>query len=524
MMRGAPQAAVLPATTVLVAAAITLLYARSALVLPFGDDWLHIVRAHLHGFNIFFAEQFFRPFERLANAINYRFFDIDGYFTLACNIVVLLSTGYAVYRLTRRLVPQDPIAPLLAASFFLVHPGNVASVIQIDTLSQCLAGLFAVLAVRFVVYEPSLGMQRTAAIRGFFLVLAALMAKETSVGSMLALPLAVLIQRRQLDCPTWRRDFSMAAFIVTSALLIYLLTRAGLGAAMSGEETGRYAFTLRPFRIAVNTGLLSVGSLYFGDSARLLAWGHQYTEGRLEMAASALVLGLAMLGVAGRRPGQSTLRIADFMPLTLVWIAGAFPAMLLRRVSEQYWPGLIPFACIGLACGLSLLIARFSARPGMRSWIAASVVLLLAVWCMRLVDSKQRLHADLSDRTWAFSKSLADTAGECPAPNEHIFVNGNLLATNTGGRAYSVFSARNADVLEGAFQVMRQRSDVAALFRQQALEFRGSRLASPGSRNARCTIERLSAEDCLYRCVAGAPDPGTVQTCRLLTEGCADPF
>src|ERR1700745_1210742 len=95
--------------TVLSAVAIALLYARSMTTLPFADDWNHIERAQRYGFRVWFPEQFFRPFERLVNAVNSSVFDIAGPITLACNIGVLLATAWVIHRLARRLAPGDAL-------------------------------------------------------------------------------------------------------------------------------------------------------------------------------------------------------------------------------------------------------------------------------------------------------------------------------------------------------------------------------------------------------------------------------
>jgi hypothetical protein len=357
------------------------------------------------------------------------------------------------------------------------------------------------------------------------LIVATLFAKETTVGLVGVLPLAAYFKRRYRDGTRHEQALRSAVLIASAgsiALAVYLLVRIMLQASLHGDASGRYAFTAQPLVLFGNALRLLLGGFFIGDSAHARVWRWDLTS-QVGLIICAIYLAAVATGLVAYRSQSAEqrqgIRALDLAIVTLLLLGGLFPSLLLGKVSEQYLPGLTPFAALVCAAGFCLLASRW---PAVQLGGKAYVVLVIAYfgWTATVIDNKQRMHAELSARHWGMVRELASALPKCGGDQDALILSGNLRDLTQGVRSYSVFSATNAESLSAALYGLHDPSLAPRIIAESRSPHRW--LLGKGADASHCEVLSRSAGQCRIECLSPDAADRPRQSCRV-DDGSCDP-
>lgn len=382
---------------------------------------------------------FFRPLERGVNVLNVRWFGLENLsFAHAFGLAGFVSVAVLTYALGRRLA-RGPLSAALAAGLVAVSPLAVASVVQIDTLSQQFVTVFVLLFLHTLLAAKARASGPLYGLAYAFALLA-LLSKESAPGLVAAVPLAAFLLRppARAGRRTLRGLFGdLLSVALVAALYVALRTTFGVG--FGGDvEDGQYALELTPARLLHNLGLYGGSLLYTGGST--LDLFPVLRPGRVALGGllTAALLVPSLVGAA-RLVRSGTLRW-PLLGLALLTLAGTFPVVLTEQVSELYTYGSLPFYALLLGltfpAGVTLLAERLRAR-----WLrpaAAGFVALLLVWSAWGVAEKVRLVDDLGARSLGYFEQTQAFLERAPGPLRLCWRD----APGRGTPAYSTFVMR----------------------------------------------------------------------------------
>jgi hypothetical protein len=417
-----------------------------------GDDFFKYERSIRHGFEIFRGESFFfRPLENFVHAVNLSLVGPDSsLLSLAVSLAGFLVSTCLLFAIARRVAPDLGGYPLLAAGYFAFHSSAVSSVIQIDTISQQYATVFALAALLWSITGPARG-QAVHFVGLVLLWLLCLLSKETSLGLVLACPLAVLFLRE--ICPALGRSsirklllLGMSASLL--ALALYFLARSGSDANMtldritSMREGTRYRPIFEPIALLKNALQLSAVTFHLGSSLDVFP---SIRLPRLVLSSSMTLIAAGislwgLLGLGSRRqdrpaeePGSN---LATLLALLLLCGGALVPTIAAGKLSELYSYALLPFVALLLGYLLALGWRRLSGSG--LAWRAAAwiAVVLVAAWMAFGVKEKVELAIRLSDRSREIFAALERQIGET-SPGKQL----TLCPEREGaaGPEYSIF-------------------------------------------------------------------------------------
>jgi len=342
------------------------------------DDLAHL-RVALQG--VPFSEKFFRPLERLINELNVQMLGYDDLrLSLAVNLLGLLLALVGTYVLGRELRPHATGSSLFAATLLAVAPLTVLPSVQIDTISQQYATVFA-LFFFLALLRASQRQSRRLYVLAYTFALFALLSKETAPGVIAAIPMGVLIVTRTNYRPTRRAlRFLVCTYLgVAAVVVLYVALRVASGYVLTNDDSGQYGLAFTPQRTAKNLALYFSSLFYAGGSS--LDIFPTPTPWRVAVSSFfTLTLG-AVSAVGALRMVRSPQR-AELLALTLLTLAGSFPVVLTEQVSEVYVYSSLPFFAllIGLCFtrGVSVIAKRFERLPVLP--LAALFSLCLFAW------------------------------------------------------------------------------------------------------------------------------------------------
>lgn len=415
-------------------AVVLLLYLPSISNWGSVDDLTHL-RAALNHEAPF--RTFFRPLERFINEVNVSWLGYgDLRFSLLVNLAGLLLTFVVTYLLGLILYPGERLASLFAATLLALSSLSATPTLQIDAISQQFATVFALLFFSTLL----LAMRRSS--RGLF-VLAfsfaalSLLSKETSLGIIAAIPLAVFLVTLRTPNRTVRQNLlAMLTNYVVLALvvLLYLGLRTALGYTFGGESS-QYTLTLSPARLARNAVLYFAGLVYIGGSTLdlfpALKQGRVIVSGIL----SALLFSGSLLG---------TLRLAfkrvkegiKLLALLLLTLAGSIPVIATGQVSELYVYSSLPY--FALFIGLTFIwgCRQFATWLGRSRTFLTAVVFscCLFAWILDGTSSKLEAYNNVSDQSWRYFTQARAFINDAPQRNISL-----CWAVHERVPSYSVF-------------------------------------------------------------------------------------
>jgi len=402
-----------------------------------GDDFFKYQRAIEQGFEIFRGEDFFfRPLENFVHALNLSLVGPDSsILSLGVSLAGILISTCLVFAIARRLLPGRPVYPLLAAGYFALHSSAVSSVIQIDTISQQYATVFALGGLLWSISGPARGraLHFAGLVTLWFLCLAS---KETGFGLVCACPLAVLFITG--SSPRWARTSNRNLLLLgmgasALALAVYFLARSASDADLSLDrlmripDGDRYQPTINPITILGNTFQLVAVTSYIGSSLDF------FPSIRLPrvLLSSSITLIAAVISLRGLSrliwPGASVTeqerrsRWATLSALLVLCGGSMVPAIALGKVSELYSYALLPFVALALAYLWVMggeRLPDFGLAWRVTAW---SAVLLAAIWMAIGVKEKVDLAVRLSARSREIFVALDRQIGETPPGKQLTF-------------------------------------------------------------------------------------------------------
>lgn len=442
-----------------------LLYAPTLANWGSQDDLKHL-RVALQG--VPFSEQFFRPLERLVNELNVQMLGYDDLrLSLTVNLLGLLLTLIGTYVLGRELQPHATGSSLFAVSLLAVAPLTVLPSVQIDTISQQYATVFA-LFFFLALLRASQRQSRRLYVLAYTFALFALLSKETAPGVVAAAPLGVLIVTRMKSYQTARKAFGFLVrnyLGVAAVVVLYVALRFASGYILANDDSGQYGLAFSPQRTAKNLTLYFTSLFYAGGSS--LDIFPTPTPWRVAVS-SFFTLTLGTVSVVGalrvaRSPGRP-----ELLALTLLTLAGSFPVVLTEQVSELYVYSSLPFFAllVGLCFtrGVSIIAKRPERSPVLP--LAAVFSLCLLAWlsfgsyekiARVSAAADQSQHYFTQAKTFftstpddAFAFCWSNQRGAQHASYSSFFANGYVLAGRTitfaaflAERSFVIFSGND---------------------------------------------------------------------------------
>lgn len=469
------------------------LYGRALTVLPYADDMTHVVNAKAYGLWVFYPFMFFRFFERLVNAVNFQLLDQSVAITLAANFLCLAVIAVLTAALAQWLDPRRPATAMLAPILVLFHPGIASEVAQMDTLSQMNSALFALGAFAYMVmrYRPQSPKSNFFL---FLLVLATLLSKEICFGQVASLVVVAFYKSWLLDRQDWKiavRKTLLVIAVVASAAAVYMAMRYFAHSPIH-TDGARYVADFGPLHIAKNIAIALGGSALVGNTVHILTGGWRgldaWDVAGIVFSAAGWALALAGLWRVCAGRAQDKMGVADAHKIVLCLgflLAGLFPMAIIGVVSEQYLVQLVPFlaipAAIFLLRGYDWLA---SARPpAQRPWIAAALILAYVVLGTVAIQQKLGAMAVTSMRHQAYRTIVGRWMSQHPGVAGRLCLDGDIDATTTGARPYSVFSQTNSfvfDAVVAPLALQNHRALVPATLRAPMVQnqFVGATLVS----------------------------------------------
>jgi hypothetical protein len=401
----------------LLSALLLATYWPSWTITPYADDFLLLIAVEAGIGGGAYAGQFmFRPLELLVLQLSYALTDGPG-LARAISFVAFLASIALVFRLAMQIAPQLPALPFVATAVFACHPVNVATVAQIDTVSQDLATLTVLGAFAWYLLGPR---HRPALYHGAgaALIVLALLSKEVVVGTMFALPGAVAmvdLWARSQPWPTVARRALAIGGVVLALFLIYLGLRGLAGAVLLVEEDyHRYTFASGPLNTLKNVVLLLGSAAWLGSTLDVFLTGDPLRRA-LSALVSLAVNGLAVAGLLvilrdfcqGLAERRSLVMIGA---VALMLLASLFPVALTGWPSEVHSFLPVPFYALLVTFfalrGGAALAGCLRLSPRRAGALGLAALVLVGAWMLVGVRHKLDHAAAVSARSEAFLEQI----------------------------------------------------------------------------------------------------------------------
>ncbi|MBK8915774.1 MAG: tetratricopeptide repeat protein [Phycisphaerales bacterium] len=456
-------------------------------------------------------DRLYRPLTLLTFAVQYAIHGVNPAAFHAINVALHALCSALVWLLARRLL-RDPVAPLVAALLFAVHPVHAEAVANVVGRAEVLTALWLLLGLLVLTAGPASPLRTCAA---GLLFLGALFAKETAV---CYLPVALLAMHATPSAaPPHRRAWATHALLLLAPLLVYLPLRF-VALEYNLIRDAAPADVFNPVVAAEGLSRVLMPLVVLGHYARLMLYPvhlsadyglrildpHAFDP--LSLLGAAALAGLALCLFGYRRPAGAWRDAAVAAAIFLASYALISNTVLLIGVSLAerlfYWPS-VPL-CLLLAAVLCAAW-RSACRPGgpaARVAVPAAVggVLVLAALGVRsaLRSADWRANAVLFQEdafTWPrsavinrfYAGELLRLAGRVAEPQRSAMLRQALRAA---GRAIEL-APRDADSLLILANIHAALGDA-----QSATHYAESVLTlAPGDPHARRLTARLLRPD-----------------------------
>jgi len=390
---------------------------------PFLDDfgWVRMAMSSIErGWLSLWGDAFQCPFFRPLNvgllvlSIRLDSWALTHGTVLLVHLAVSILTAWLANKVLH--IKKSPWLMVMVGCAVFVHQANVTAILQLDTASQAMSGLFSLLAIVTAfkyAQTPSSGTRWLLA--GGIASLLAMLGKEGGI----SVPFAALITvaffaRAAMRLPKLIR----ASFVQAASLLTYVIWRRAIAGIIPppGFHQTRYGF---------KAGAETVGNLAHFVFVETVPWNSASLifNKRLGEWLAALGLGIVIVGVTAlgwklliRSPsqcGRAPRRV--LLWLLLVFLVWCTPYVFLVRVSEQYVYRLTTVATIIVSIGCWQAMQHFNRRLAL---------LALITWCSWLgvnsVSSLQKTallkqNAKISQATL---ESMAEKLGDLSMVDE----------------------------------------------------------------------------------------------------------
>ena len=378
-----------------------LLYGSSLSSWGAADDLNHIRAALEYASPL---KDFFRPIEWSVNRLDIAWL---GYQNLALsrwfNLLGFWITIASLYTLGRIIWPSSAIPSLFAAMLLVVSSQSTLAVIQIDTISQQYATVFALLFLLSLLVasqRKSPGLRLVAYVFAFL----ALLSKETAPGLVAAVPLAVALIGWDKNVYTSTTQAFRVLFTnylgVAFTALLYASLRLAFGYGFSDTDSAVYDLVLSVGRVSKNLMFYAADLFYSGGSTldifpQLKLWRVGISS------AFSIVLLAAVLITIIRAVLKKSVAALSLLALSLLIFAGSFPAVLTRQVSELYIYSSLPFFALLLGISFHQSILLLADRIGTKRTYYAAVIFSLCLfsWVTFYTHEKIALITQLNNQS-----------------------------------------------------------------------------------------------------------------------------
>ena len=441
-----------------------LLYYPSFFSRPVFDDLSHVEFAAREGWQLWhIGPIFFRPLERVLIGLNWML-DRDNFWIVRSFGLSLFVLNVAlVYDLAGRIVSQkSPWVPFIIATIFLVHPMHVLAVAKIDTFSEQMASLFALLSVRCAMNAAATRDTNLSRRTGLYwagwavlTVFLGMLSKEAFAGIAAATPLffaaALGISTREA-----RRTLMWLVAGECLAGIAYLAVRVAFGFPLLGARVDAARYHLHiGFNVLKNVAAELASIAFPGSTLTLFV---RFDTLAVMLALTVLVTLLVLLQhrfrdlfVRGREVAPPQRRAT--LIVLIAAVAAFFPTCLIPElISENQTALALPFmTLLVLAAPLSLPTPLSHERLSWQIAFACASVALFS--CMALATSGKVLAMrQTSDRAYRMGDLILAKYYEHPSAVVTVCFDPTMRSTPA---KYSVLSM--PDDLAAFFQLSRLR-------------------------------------------------------------------
>lgn len=410
---------------------VLIVYAQGIFFFLIDDDFQIVGAAEKYGIDAVYLSQnglFFRPLEGFIAYLDYSL-GVVGIAPIAkiLQMAILIAKMLLSFVIAEQLGLRKRHAFLIAA-FVGVHPINVSTVAQSDTVSQGLSDLcilfstwwFRIVALEGASTRPRAGLS-------FILIIAfSLMTKESAlipVSAVIALYIYEHFKQFRL------RDLVFAGLSIILIVALYAAIRYMI-ADLSSEIPERYRLSFG-MNVLKNVCIASAGLGYLGDSSALAV---RSPQGFIE---SFIYLGLIVTLVI-LRPCLKWTKIG--WRLIAIGLLTLVPVIFSQGISEHNVTGALPF----FALTAGLIFRDFD--------LPKAAVVGIALLCI-IASSEKMMKINLSQEQ---SRRIYQAIASAPIDTDVIHT--TLCFHKFTGPEYSIYRHRPARSLEwiiGYFRVYR---------------------------------------------------------------------
>jgi hypothetical protein len=469
-------------------AATLLIYYPIFQTRPIFDDTAHVEFAARQGWQLLhMGPFFFRPFERALIGVNWMLSGDNFWLVRLVALIIFILKVSLVYDLAARIVPtRRAWAPWVIALVFLLHPMNVCAVGKIDTFSEDIAALFALLTVRLAIVAACSRDAAPAkvgrnALLAAAMVFAGMLSKEAFAGIAAATPVlfAVAIGASGRES---RRALVYLVALITVAALGYFAARHAFGFPPTGALT-----TAARYQLHVGSNVLvnlaaELASITFPGST--LALFVKFNAVHVVISSGLVIAFLVLFRkrLVAMTAGYGGLPAEQRRLILIVLIAALsamFPTCLISQViSENQTALALPFVLLlALACPLGVRL-----EPACAGSYTASLVCCLSaialVWMAGATVDKVLAARDASEHAYRIGDLILTKYYEHPTSAVTVCFERSM---QTEPKKYSIFSM--PDDLAAFFQLYRLRVSVPA----PVMDIVDLRLKNPGI-HAHCSL------------------------------------
>lgn len=469
-------------------AAALLIYHPSFQTRPIFDDTAHVEFAAQQGWQLFHAGPiFFRPLERVLIGLSWMLCGDNFWLVKLAALGVLVAKVALVYELASRIVaPRRTWTPFVIALLYLFHPMQVSAVEKIDTFSEDIASLFALLIVLIAINATAAGKNRAAhehaiapmrsALLAAAMVFLGMLSKEAFAGIAAMTPVmfaaAIGVSTRES-----RRTLLFLIIAESVAAVGYFMLRHAGGFSLAGAQiaSDRYALHLGS-NVLINVAAELVSICFPGSTLAVFV---QFNLVHIVISVSLLVALLVLYRTrlvamaACLRAPQVQQHKATVIVLIAV-LAALFPTCLISQlVSENQTALALPFVMLlMLACPLAAHCDAVDERPyaaGPSTCLSA----IALVWMASAATEKVLAAHEASNRAYSIGDQIVAKFHESPTSTLTVCFAPSMRAEP---KKYSIFSM--PDDLAAYFQLYRLRIRTPA----PVIQVVDMRLGSEGDR------------------------------------------
>lgn len=380
----------------------------------------------------------FRPIEKFVNSLNAEIIGFESSsFTHSVALLGFILSALLVFIITNIYYSKSMKASYFATILFILSPNNVASVTQIDTISQQYATVFTLLATWWLSTKKNINEVFYYIIYGLILFLI-LFSKENPICLIFCLPLSVFIMKydyADLISYKRKRELSLFYFMTIIFVMLYLFLRFYFGLSFSG--TNQYQVSISIIKIIKNCLLLIGSVLYTGSSLDI------FPDIKYSKVFISILLFIGLIFVNTRFLKQLYKKqtfsfieilnnkiLSKFLGIWLIILSGLFPIVLIGKMSELYTYTFTPFyfIFIGILSAESIKYYKKN-NLGNRYFSVHTIIFIISLWLGYGTYDKVEHLVLTNDKTKQYYSIISDICENSSKENIDIILS-NSISTN----------------------------------------------------------------------------------------------